>query len=114
MSNLSGVDTPSDLTAGPGGVYFVFDEPSFGAEVWKTDGVSAQRVTDIHPLGGDAYPSYLTSAGARLYFSAQDPTGGYELWSTDGSQVARVADRVLGGPRVLSLVGPGQLESLVG
>jgi predicted Zn-dependent peptidase len=29
------------------------------------------------------------------------------------AQVARVAARVLGGPRVLSLVGPGDLESLV-
>jgi predicted Zn-dependent peptidase len=28
-------------------------------------------------------------------------------------QVARVAAEVLGGPRVLSLVGPGDLESLV-
>ena len=34
--------------------------------------------------------------------------------AVDLEQVARVADRVLGGPRVLSLVGPGQLESLVG
>ena len=34
--------------------------------------------------------------------------------AVDLEQVARVAESVLGGPRVLSMVGPGELESLVG
>ena len=44
----------------------------FGVELWRYDGATATRVTDIDPGAGDSLPTDLTIFNNVLYFAATD------------------------------------------
>jgi len=63
-----------------------------GYELWKYDGTTATRVTDIWSGTGDSNPAYLTVYNGALYFSANGNDGGIKLWKYDGTNAARVPE----------------------
>ena len=87
-SQVDGDSTPRHFTVVDGTLYFEAFSPSYGAELWKTDGTTAgtQRVTDLAPGPDGAYLDDLTEAGGRLFFVHYPPgTTNYELWTSDGT-----------------------------
>jgi ELWxxDGT repeat protein len=83
---------PTDFKVYGDHLYFVADGGGGkGRELWRTDGTSTERVTDINP-NGSADPSSLQVYDGRLYFSATDGATGFELWSFDGTGATRVSD----------------------
>jgi len=101
VTNLNGTNSilPSSpyniriLTAIGNTLYFVANDGTNGAELWKTDGTNATLVKNINPTGS-SNPFYLTAVGSTLYFAADDGSNGIELWESDGtaSGTSRVAD----------------------
>ena len=75
-----------------GALYFAADDGETGAELWRYDGMTATRVTDIYPGGGSSDPSYLTVFDGALYFSATDSVNGTEVWRYDGTTASLAAD----------------------
>ena len=80
---------PSNFTVMDGELYFVAQEETYGAELWKTDGTESgtEIVADIAPgtvSSMDQYSAMLVIDGT-LYFSADDGTHGDELWISDGT-----------------------------
>jgi ELWxxDGT repeat protein len=85
---------PAWPTSFNGELFFSAYEPRRGDELWKYDGVTVQRVTDINPDQNDtikispnsSWPAELTVFNNALYFSANDNTArtNYELWKYDG------------------------------
>jgi ELWxxDGT repeat protein len=91
-----------DIVPGPGhasvsnlrayGDYLYFaanDGLGGGKELWRTDGVSAQRVKDIFAGASSSNPSTGVGSGDYYYFLATDANG-VELWRTDGSEPGTV------------------------
>ncbi len=73
-----------------GDLYFLANNGTHGNELWKWDGSTATRLTDINPGGGDSEPNNLTvfsgnPGGLALYFEANDSTYGEELWRQSGA-----------------------------
>lgn len=89
---------PSFLKEFNGALYFSAFDPMRGGELWRWDGTSAVRVSDINPDANDliksnpasAWPSELTVIGNTLYFSANGSPQklNYELWKFDGTTAA--------------------------
>ncbi len=79
---------PSELTDVNGTLYFVGTDPLYGRELFRFDGVSALRVSDINLGAADADPRSLTSVGSTLFFTAVSDTAGQplgrELWKVTG------------------------------
>lgn len=77
-------------------LYFVAGDNNFGKELWKSDGNTATRVTDINATGnnptGNSDPQYLTKVGSTLFFSADNGTNGRELWKADANGASLVSD----------------------
>lgn len=76
-------------------LYFIADNGSNGAEMWRTDGTEGGTVMvkDIYP----GFPSALTFAGGVLtnvngtiYLRATNAVSGYELWKSDGTDAGTV------------------------
>ncbi|MEO5563781.1 MAG: ELWxxDGT repeat protein [Chitinophagaceae bacterium] len=80
--------TPELLTTVNGTLYFVGSSPTYGKELWKSDGTSngTSMVKDINSGTDDSYFSGLAKAGNKLVFSVSDGFHGYELWVSDGTQ----------------------------
>jgi ELWxxDGT repeat protein len=100
----------TDTVAGfDGQLYFAAMDGAHGYELWKSDGVTASRVTDIAPGSYSSFPEYLTVFDGALYFTASDSTSGYELWKWDGSAATRVLDLYPGSlssaPSFLTVLG---------
>lgn len=72
--------------------YFVADHPSFGAELWRTDGTAAGtvQVKDIRPGTTGSNPRGLVALGTTLFFAADDGINGIELWKSDGTSSGTV------------------------
>ena len=75
------------LTEFEGGLYFQANDPTFGTELWRSDGTDAgtERLTDINPGPGNSLINALVVAGDNLFFRGDDggPTG-VELWEAHG------------------------------
>jgi ELWxxDGT repeat protein len=70
--------------------FFIASNPTYGRELWVTDGTEAgTHVLDLTPGSGGSFPfnvnPKLTPAGNLLYFMAATTTGQNELWRTDGT-----------------------------
>lgn len=105
-----GVDArPRNLVGGAGGVWFIADETTTGSELWRTDGSTTARVTDLVAGTGSADIAELTVAGDRLYFVADAGTAGNELWTIDAAGTLKRADLFAGAnssyPRELVAIG---------
>ena len=93
---------PSWLTPYKGQIYFSAYTPMRGDELWRYDGNTTTRVSDINPDQNDtikvfpasAWPNQLTVYNNVLYFSATSHTNpeDYELWSYDGMTMRLAAN----------------------
>ena len=97
-------------TIGIGGtVYFVADNPTYGRELWKTDGTpqGTSLVADIRPGQASSNPQMLRRVWNDVLFVADDGVTGRELWRSNGTPegTRRVAE-IVSGP------GDGQIDSL--
>jgi ELWxxDGT repeat protein len=77
-----------------GWLYFSAEGDDSGRELWRSDGIAAERVADLLPGPEGSDPWFLVESGGLLYFSASDPDAGRELWRSDGTAAGtwRVAD----------------------
>ncbi len=77
-----------------------------GIELWKTNGSSASRVTQIEPGVGGSDPTYLTVVGDQLFFSGTNSaTSGIELWVTGGTLGTESLIDIVPGKQVLVVIG---------
>jgi ELWxxDGT repeat protein len=85
-------ENPRDLTAVNGLLFFVADDLTNGAELWKSDGTPAGTVLvkDIVPGSVGSNPRLLTNVHGTLFFSADDGVHGPELWKSDGTGAGTV------------------------
>jgi ELWxxDGT repeat protein len=95
---FSNGESPSELTAYKGQLYFMADDGVHGVELWTSNGSAAgtHPVKDINPgLAGsnsatfpfpiNTSPPQMVVSGGLLYFAANDGVHGNELWASDGS-----------------------------
>ena len=97
-----GASDPAGFTRFNNALYFSAFDETFGRELWRFDGRTATRVTDLAPGAADSEPLGLMVFGGALYFTATDGgTSGFELWRYDGAAATRVTD-----------IAPGTADSL--
>ena len=60
--------------------YFTASTPRYGTELWRTNGTTTVRLTDLNPGPNSSSPYSLTALGGRIYFRAYSPASGYELF----------------------------------
>jgi len=78
---------PSQLTVLGAYLYFQGYDSANGNELWRTNGSTAARFSDINPTTGSSSPANLTVMGSYLYFRAYDTTNSYAIWRTNGSLI---------------------------
>jgi ELWxxDGT repeat protein len=82
-------------------LYFAADDGSYGMEIWRTNGTTTSRVTDIAAgvtNGLTEYPEFVVY-GSYLYFAGYDPVdGNHDLYRTNGTTTARVKNFPVGDP----------------
>lgn len=95
---------PQSLTPVGDLLFFVINDASHGAELWRSDGSSAGTflVKDIYPGPPSSRPSQLTAINGRLFFQAEDGTYGLEMWVSDGTEE---------GTRLFADLNPGEGSS---
>ncbi|HEV3003897.1 MAG TPA: hypothetical protein VGX78_05520, partial [Pirellulales bacterium] len=87
---------PSSLAALNGNTLFAATDPTYGTELWISDGTLAgtRLVKDINPTStntisgpvpNSSFPTDLVTVGGEVYFAANDGTDGTQLWKTDGT-----------------------------
>jgi ELWxxDGT repeat protein len=74
-----------------GAIYFVANDGTHGAELWRSDGPAtpARMVADINSGPEPSWPHSLIAAGGAIYFNVFLNTlndGIENLWGTDGSE----------------------------
>ena len=79
--------TSNQFTNVNGTLFFVALNPSFGRELWKSDGTNAGTVLvkDIWPGNISSSPLRLINFNDTLLFSASSGPGNTELWKSDGT-----------------------------
>jgi ELWxxDGT repeat protein len=80
-----------DLALWNDALYYGAQDP-FGVELWRFNGSTQSRVTDINNGAADALPEALYPAQDGLYFRARTATAGMELYRYDGATALRLAD----------------------
>jgi len=79
--------------------------PTFGSELWITDGTitGTRLVKDIYPgkTGAEPHDDFVLLNGS-LYFTASSPNEGREIWRTDGTEA---------GTSILKDIVPGTAGS---
>lgn len=84
-------DSPDEMEAIGGTMFFTADDRTHGRELWKSNGSvrGTKLVKDIYPgrraRGTYDGPAGLTALGSSLFFSADDGTHGRVLWRSDGT-----------------------------
>ena len=79
-------NSASDAVVMGGNLFIAGWDETYGIELWKINGSSASRVTDIEPGVGGSDPNDLTVVGSQLFFvGTNSATTGTELWVTDGT-----------------------------
>lgn len=63
--------------------YFYYNGDSAGKELWKFNGTTATRLTDLNPNGDMYYVSHPFAYQNKMYFGASDEVTGSELWVYD-------------------------------
>ncbi len=89
--NLAGSSTPMGFVHFNGGLIFSAEDYINGRELWRTDGVSAIRVSDTVVPGESApygFRSFGEAEDERLYFSAGDSLKGVELWTSAATEAS--------------------------
>jgi ELWxxDGT repeat protein len=93
---LAGTDIVQDIAAGAASsypavlgvvgsyIYFGADNGTHGKELWRSNGTTTERLTDIH-ASGSSQPEAGAVLGTKVLFRATDGTAGRELWSYDTS-----------------------------
>lgn len=97
----SGV-TFSSAAPAEDGIYLVGQDDVHGRELWKFDGTTYTRITDLVVGVGDGVLS-VASCGNRLFLAASDGRDGLEPYVSDGT--------VAGTFRIADLM-PGELSSM--
>jgi ELWxxDGT repeat protein len=79
-----------------GWLYFYATDATHGSELWRTDGTSVVRITDLNPGAGSGLSWYSTPTvlGGQLLFIG-DNGSGRRLWSWDGSTLAMLNGTVV-------------------
>lgn len=70
-------------------VYFGAKTPATGVELYASDGVTAQLVSDFAPGPASSYPRLLGKAGAQLIVDADDGVHGEQVVALDPANGAR-------------------------
>jgi ELWxxDGT repeat protein len=81
-----------DLILSDGALYYGAQDMANGVELWRFNGLSQTRVTDIGPGTLDANPESLCAFRGAIYFRARGDTNGMELRCCDGNTASLVAD----------------------
>jgi ELWxxDGT repeat protein len=81
----------SDLALWNGALYYGAQD-AFGGELWRFNGATQSRVTDINHSAADANPEELYPAQDALYFRARTGIHGAELYRYDGATTRRLTD----------------------
>jgi ELWxxDGT repeat protein len=84
--------------------FFVGEDATHGAELWRTDGTAAgtRLVVDIHPGPGHSRPDQFVDVNGVLFFRASEYGGA--LWQSDGSAAGTVPVPTMTGAYALTLV----------
>jgi ELWxxDGT repeat protein len=95
-ARFAGLNTPpfaqQDLALWNGALYYGAQDSTSGVELWRFNGSTQTRLTDIHPGVADAYPESIYPTVNGVYFRAQTSTHGMELYRYDRSVAFRVGD----------------------
>jgi ELWxxDGT repeat protein len=102
-----------DLFAHGDAVYFsAVEDGDDGFELFKTDGSTAYKVSDIEPGPAGSSPLHFASVGDRLFFSASSSANGRELFAlVDGGTIGVSDERVSAPPRWGLRVAPNPAAS---
>jgi ELWxxDGT repeat protein len=73
-------DSLTDLTGTENLLFFVYNDPQMGSQLWRSDGTATGTLL-LQNGGGVS----LRPDGSRIYFVAADSVNGTELWRSDGT-----------------------------
>ncbi|MFO0976374.1 MAG: ELWxxDGT repeat protein [Planctomycetaceae bacterium] len=81
----------TEMTNVNGTLYFSANDPTFGIQLWKSDGTEAGTVmvSEAMAQNGSTSPSGLSNLNGKLIFTATGADG-HELWTSDGSAAGTV------------------------
>ncbi len=84
----SGSSFPKQLFQVGTRAFFRAWTPSYGDELWVTDGtrLGTRMVIDLSPGVGNSSIGFLADLNGTLLFTAGHPLFGYELWRSDGTK----------------------------
>lgn len=98
---------PSELTAFGGYVYFAAAAAGRGRELWRSNGVTTERVTDIRAGTASSNPNQLTAGSSQLAFTALHPTLGRQLFTIGTSGTPTVRSSFTNGRTIRNLTAGG-------
>jgi ELWxxDGT repeat protein len=92
LANSAGGAAPEKLTVFNNALFFTDDADGTGRELWRYDGSSVLRLSDINLGAASSTPADLAAFQSRLYFSADDGVNGRQLWNFNptNSQFTRI------------------------